>query len=151
MEFADNWLWLIFIAAGLVLAILELLVGVDTGLDMVIIGSAFVIGGLITWPFQAWVVSAIAVSLISLLYVVFGRKYIHRRLLVKEERTNVDRIVGNRGIVLRAISESDNGIVKIRHEEWRARAEENIPKGNEVTVTGIVGVTLTVKKLEGGT
>ena len=43
--FFDSWAWLIFIAAGLVLIILELLVGIDTGLDLVFIGTAFVLGG----------------------------------------------------------------------------------------------------------
>ncbi len=150
MEFADSWLWLIFVAAGLLLAIMELLVGVDTGMDMVIIGSAFVLGGLITWPFQSWIATAIVVSIIAILYVAFGRKYIHQRLQIKDERTNVDSIIGKTGMVLREISENDNGIVKIDHEEWRARAVENIPEGNEVVVIKISGVTLTVKKQEGG-
>ena len=38
------------------------------------------------------------------------------------------------------------GIVKIGNEEWRARAEEDIDEGEEITVAGISGVTLDVEK-----
>ena len=52
--FPDLWLWLIFVIAGLLLALLELIVGVETGLDLVFIGSALILGGLVTWPFHSW-------------------------------------------------------------------------------------------------
>ena len=148
LEFYDSWLWLILIAAGLILAILELLVGVSTGFDLVFVGSVFIIGGLVTGPAQSWVVSAIVVSLLSVAYVAFGRRYVHRRMLVKEERTNVDALTGMKGIVLRAIAENRDGLVKVGHEEWRARAEEQIDEGVEIVVVGIAGVTLLVKKSE---
>ncbi|MDD5093255.1 MAG: NfeD family protein [Dehalococcoidia bacterium] len=148
MEFLDSWLWLIFIVAGLFLAILELLIGVDTGLDLVIMGSAFVIGGLVTWPADSWVLTAVIVSLLSLAYVAFGRRYIHRRMLVKEERTNIDALIGMQGTVLKAISENVDGLVKVGHEEWRARAEGQIAEGIGIEVTGISGVTLLVTKSE---
>jgi len=151
LDFADEWLWVIFVAAGLLLAILELLVGVDTGLDMVIIGSAFIIGGLVTLPAESWIVTVAVVSAIAAAYVLFGRKYVHRRLLVKEEKTNVDKIVGQTGTVLKPISDNTDGMVKVGYEEWRARSNEALNEGVEVMVTGIEGVTLTVNKTNGGT
>ena len=150
MEFADEWLWVIFVAAGLMLAILELLVGVDTGLDMVIIGSAFIIGGLVTLPAESWIVTVVVVSVIAAAYVLFGRKYVHRRMLVRGEKTNIDTIVGKTGNVLRAINENDDGLVKVGYEEWRARSKESIGEGVEVVVMGIEGVTLIVNKKDGG-
>ena len=39
--FFDAWAWSIFIGIGLILAILELLVGIDTGLDMVEVAVSF--------------------------------------------------------------------------------------------------------------
>lgn len=151
MDFADEWLWVIFVAAGLLLAILELLVGVDTGLDMVIIGSAFIVGGLVTLPAESWIITVVVVSAIAAAYVLFGRKYVHQRLLVKEEKTNVDKIIGQTGVVLKPISDNTDGLVKIGYEEWRARSNESINEGVEVVVTGIEGVTLTVSKTNGGT
>ncbi len=150
MEFANEWLWLIFLATGLVFVIMELLMGVDTGLDLVILGSVFVIGGLVTWPTGSWIITAIVISVLSVAYLFLGRKYIHRRMLVREEKTNIDTIVGKNGIVLRQITEHSQGLVKVGYEEWRAQSAEDIQEGMEIIVTGISGVTLTVQKKDGG-
>ena len=57
MTASDSWVWLIFIGIGLLMVLLELIVGVETGLDLVFLGSAFIIGGLVTWPFHSWVLN----------------------------------------------------------------------------------------------
>ena len=147
--FFDSWVWLIFIAVGLVLIILELMVGIDTGLDLVFIGTAFVLGGLITLAIQSWVWTAIVTGIICVLYVVIGRRYIHKRMATKEAKTNIDTIFGKTGIVQKEINKGGDGLVKIGMEQWRARSEEIIKEGEGITVTGISGVTLTVKKTEG--
>lgn len=150
VTFFDTWTWLIFIGAGLVLIILELLLGIDTGLDLVFIGTAFVLGGLITLAIHSWVWTAIVAGIICILYVVLGRRYIHRRIAVNSAKTNIDTVIGKTGIVRQDIAPTKDGLVKVGYEEWRARAEEDIKEGEEITVTGISGATLTVKKTEGG-
>lgn len=150
MEFADSWLWIIFLAVGLVFVIMELLVGVDTGLDLVILGSVFVIGGLVTWPSESWIITAVVISALSVVYLVIGRRYVHRRMLVKGEKTNIDAVIGQTGVVLSAINENSQGLVKVGYEEWRAKADLQVDEGEEIVVTGISGVTLIVKKKEGG-
>jgi membrane protein implicated in regulation of membrane protease activity len=146
--FFDNWAWLFFIGAGLVMIILELFLGIDTGLDLVFIGTAFVIGGLITLTMQSWVWTAIVSGIICVLYVIIGRRYIHRKTAVKSEKTNIDTIVGKTGIVEQDIAADKEGMVKVGYEQWRARSDEAIKTGEEITVTGVSGVTLSVKKTE---
>jgi membrane protein implicated in regulation of membrane protease activity len=148
--FFDNWAWLIFIGAGLVLIILELLLGIDTGLDLVFIGTAFVLGGLITLAMQSWVWTAIICGVICVIYVAIGRRYIHSKTATKAEKTNIDTIVGKSGLVQRDIAPDKDGLVKVGNEQWRARSEESLKEGDVITVTGISGVTLSVKKTEGG-
>ena len=150
VTFVDSWLWLIFIGAGLVLVMLELLVGVETGLDMVFIGSALILGGLISIALNSWVWTAVISGGICVVYVFIGRRYIHRRVAVKGEKTNIDTIVGRQGFVLQDITQQNFGIVKIGMEEWRAKADEDIKKGEEITVIDVSGVTLSVKRVEGG-
>jgi membrane protein implicated in regulation of membrane protease activity len=148
--FFDSWAWLFFIGAGLVLIILELLLGVNTGLDLVFIGTAFVLGGLITFAFRSWAWTAIVSGVICLAYVVIGRRYIHNRTAIKAEKTNIDTITGKTGIVEQDITPENDGLVKVGYEQWRARSTENIKAGEEIVVTGILGVTVHVKKIEGG-
>jgi membrane protein implicated in regulation of membrane protease activity len=148
--FFDTWAWLIFVGVGLGLIILELFIGVDTGLDLVFIGTAFVLGGLITLAMKSWVWTAIAAGIICVLYVVIGRRYIHRRTAVGASKTNIDTIIGKTGVVEQDIAPTKDGLVRVGNEQWRARAEESIESGEKVTVTGVKGVTLMVKKTEGG-
>jgi membrane protein implicated in regulation of membrane protease activity len=150
MGFTDLWLWLIFVGVGLLLILLELIVGVETGLDLVFIGSAFILGGLVTWPFNNWIVTLIVTSVICVAYVVLGRRYVHRRIAVGKTKTNIDTIIGQKGVVLKSIARNVDGRVKVGYEEWRARAEEEINEGEEIVVTGLSGVTLMVEKNEGG-
>jgi membrane protein implicated in regulation of membrane protease activity len=149
--FFDSWAWLIFVGIGLGLIVLELFVGVDTGLDLVFIGTAFVLGGLITLALKSWVWTAITAGIICLLYVVIGRRFIHKRTAVKAEKTNIDTIVGKTGIVEKTIEADKEGMVKVGYEQWRARSDETIEAGEAITVTGVSGVTLNVKKTGGGT
>jgi membrane protein implicated in regulation of membrane protease activity len=150
VTFLDSWLWLIFIAIGLVLILLELIVGIETGLDMVFVGSAAVLAGLITMVMQSWVWTAVITAVIAILYIVIGRRYVHRRMAVDAEKTNIDRIIGKTGITLEETSKHDAGLVKIGMEKWHARSEEPIKEGEEIIVLGITGATLNVKKAEGG-
>ncbi|MFC1966012.1 NfeD family protein [Chloroflexota bacterium] len=148
--FPDLWLWLVFVIVGLLLVLLELIVGVETGFDLVIIGSAFILGGLVTWPFHSWVLSLIVTSLICVIYVVIGRRYVHRWTAVKKVKTNIDAIIGREGIVLKNIANNFDGRVRVGNEWWRARAEEDIKEGDEIVVTGVSGSTLIVEKNKGG-
>jgi len=132
------------------LVLSELVVGIETGLDVVFIGSAFVIGGLTTWPLSSWVLTLIVTSIVCIGYIAIGRRYIHRRTAVRKYQTNVDAIIGRIGVVLKPIGRNVDGIVKIDNEEWKARAEVDINPGEDITVLEIKGVTLIVEKLKGG-
>ncbi|MDO8691741.1 MAG: NfeD family protein [Dehalococcoidia bacterium] len=138
--------WLVFVIVGLLLALTEVIIGVQTGYDLVMIGSAFVVGGLVAIPFHSWVLPLIVTSVICVAYVALGRRYVHRWSAVDETTTNVDSIIGRNGVVLRRITRNADGLVKVGHEEWRARSDEDIEEGAEVLVLGLKGVTLVVNK-----
>jgi membrane protein implicated in regulation of membrane protease activity len=147
--FFDSWAWLIFIGVGLFLMILELFIGIDTGLDLVFVGTAFALAGLVTLAIGSWVWTALVAGIICLVYVVVGRRFVHRRTAVPATRTNIDLIVGKNGIVQQEIRRERDGQVKVGNEEWRARSEVEIKAGEEIVVTGVSGVTLNVKPREG--
>lgn len=150
VTFFDSWAWLIFVGVGLVLVMMELFIGIDTGLDLVFIGSAFILGGLITLAMESWVWTAVTSGGICVIYIVIGRKYIHSRTAVKATKTNIDTIIGKTGIVQQDINPGTDGLVRVGKEQWRAQAEETIKEGSTIEVTSISGVTLTVKNIEGG-
>jgi membrane protein implicated in regulation of membrane protease activity len=149
LEFLDNWLWFVAVVIGLALILLELIVGVQVGLDFVIIGSVCIIAGFITWPFHFWPVTIAAVIVLCLVYLVLGRRYMHKRYSKDSSRTNIDSIIDREGIVLKGIGKNTDGLVKVGNEQWRARAQEEIGEGETVIVVDIRGVTLHVKKKKG--
>jgi len=146
----EEWFFLIFIGIGLVMILLELAMGVFAGFDLVFLGSAFIIGGLIAWPFHSWILALVLTMIICLAYICLGRRYVHRWSAVKKEITNIDGIIGLTGVVLQDISLPNAGLVKVGNEEWRARAEIPLEKGTVIKVNGISGVTLSVEKFNGG-
>jgi membrane protein implicated in regulation of membrane protease activity len=149
--FADAWLWLVFIGIGLVLVIVELLLGVNTGLDLVFIGSALVLGGLLTFAVKSWVWTAVASGVIAFAYVVIGRRYLHRRIAVDAVKTNIDTIIGRTGVVMAPVEPTRDGLVRVGSEDWKARAAASLAPGERVTVTAVSGVTITVvKNTDGG-
>jgi len=150
LGFTGSWLWLIFVIVGLLLVLLELIVGVETGFDLVFTGSAFILGGLVTWLFHSWLLTVIVTSIICVAYVVLGRRYVHRWTMVSKAKTNIDAIIGRQGIVLKSIAKNVDGLVKVGNEQWRARAGEDIKEGDGIVVTSVSGVTLIVEKIKGG-
>ena len=150
MEFLNQWAWLIFVIVGLLMVLMELILGIETSLDMVILGSALIGGGLITWLLYSFPLTLIVTSLICVAYVALGRRYVHRWVATKKAMTNVDALIGKTAVVLANIEPNHFGLVKVGGEEWRARADEEILAGEVVKVTGLQGVTLNVKKSQGG-
>ena len=55
----------------------------------------------------------------------------------KDKRTNITRLMNERGIVEQAITEFERGVVKVGYEEWSAESEDGQPidKG-EIVVKG---------------
>ncbi len=147
---SDSWIWLLFVVIGLLLILMELIIGVETGLDLVFLGSAFILGGLLTWPLGSWILTLIVTSAICAAYVALGRRYVHRWTVGQKSKTNIDAIVGRTGIVMQSIARNGDGRVKVGNEDWKARAAEDIEKGDEIVVTGVSGATLIVEKTKGG-
>jgi len=148
IELLDTWLWAAFVVVGLLMILLELFIGVETGFDLVMLGSALILGGILTSFADSWLVTALCASAFCALYVGIGRKYVKAKMKVSDTKTNVDAIIGKTGTVKSSIGKNTSGLVKIGNEEWRARSEEciNIKEGEYITVVDVTGGTLIVKK-----
>lgn len=91
-------------------------------------------------------------AVISALFIAATRPFVKKIMSKrKEERTNADRIIGQRAIVTEEINNLNaTGAVKVDGKEWTARNFENneevIEKGTEVTVVEIRGVKAMVTK-----
>ncbi len=62
-------------------------------------------------------------------------------------RTNIDRIIGMKGVVTEKIGKNEDGEVKVDGKKWTAYADKAIKKGDLVKVLEIKGVKIKVEKI----
>ena len=85
-------------------------------------------------------------SVIGVLLLIFTKPTLTRLLKTKQEKTNLDRIIGMKGIVIKDITPITNGEVKVDGKVWTAISSDNLKEGDIVEVLEINSVKLKVKK-----
>ena len=71
-----------------------------------------------------------------------------KKILPVKTKTNIDRIIGMKGIVTEKITIKRPGEVKVDGKYWTATAEENIPVDTTVEILEINSTKLKVKRME---
>jgi len=145
---ALDWNWALLIG-GALLILVEVALGGFAGFDLVLIGSAFMVGGIVgLWTDNtnlAWIVGGV----LCVVYLMAGRRWVRRRLRVTSVPSNTDAVLGQSGIVTARVAPHEYGRVKIQSEEWLAAPASGvttpIEPGTVVTVESVDGVTLKVR------
>lgn len=141
------WNW-VLVVGGAVLILAEVALGGFAGFDLVLIGSAFVLGGGIGLALGSPVTGFVTASVLCILYIVAGRRLVRARFHTTKLQTNTDALLGREGVVLQRIAVHEAGQVKLGDEVWRAEPVTGagpFEPGARVTVAGINGVTLQVR------
>ena len=89
---------------------------------------------------------------VSIVLLVLTRPVALKYFNNKRQSTNVESMIGRQGVVLETIDTiKSQGLVEVDGETWSARTDEPegvIPKDTVVSVEGVQGVKLIVKKKE---
>ncbi len=136
------------VIVGLVLILAELLVGIQTGFDLVLIGSILIAGGFLGIVSNSVTVALIVSVILSIVYIAWGRSIVKQKITVVTKKTNIDKLIGKKAVVITAMTPDTAGMVRLGDEDWRASAEDVIYEKEKVEVVGIEGVTLLVKKIK---
>ena len=87
----------------------------------------------------------------SVLFLIFARPVLKKRIKVRQLPTNADRVIGMAGTVLETVDNlAETGRVHANGLSWSARARDDamrIPAGSNVRVLSIDGVKLIVEPL----
>ncbi len=132
------------IILGLLMVIVELFVGIQTGFDLVVIGSILILSGFLGIATSSFNTTLIASSILAIVYLALGRRLIRQKLNVLTQKTNIDKLIDAQGVVTKAIDPHQAGIVRLNDEEWRAISTHSLKAGQKVIVTAIEGVSLVV-------
>ena len=85
---------------------------------------------------------------LSILLFIFTRPLALKKMKHGTQRTNSDRLVGMKGLVLKTVTTDEPGQVKAGGQIWTARPagpELTLEKGASCRIEGIEGVTLLVR------
>lgn len=138
----------LFIIAGIIFIASELFIGIETGFDLVIVGVSLILGGglglLAQNPYLAVITSTVLFSA----YIFFGRSTIKRKLVVLTHSTNIDKLIGKKGVVIRSITPDTAGMVRVDDEDWRAISDEVLYEKDQIKVEVVSGVSLKVTKFK---
>lgn len=148
IEYFSNNLWQFWTLVGFICLILELTSG-----DFFIM--CFSIGAFVTAIISTFVpsftIQIIIFAVASLLCLLFVRplalKYFHRK--GDDRPSNVDAMIGRKGVVTDAIPAGGYGRVKIDGDSWRACSEDDqsIAKDTHVEVVSMASTIITVKPI----
>ncbi len=85
--------------------------------------------------------------ILGIILLLTTRKSLEQKL-VKKEKTNLDRIVGMKGVVTEDIDEVHVGEVKVDGKRWSATSKTPLEKGEVVRILKIKGVKIEVERWE---
>ena len=75
-------------------------------------------------------------------------KKLYKKIKCNNEKTNIDRIIGMKGIVTEDITKDNIGEVKVDGKRWSAYSDTDISKDEYVKILSINSVKIKVEKWE---
>ncbi|MBT2551821.1 NfeD family protein [Arthrobacter sp. ISL-5] len=139
---SQNW-WALWLTVFLVFAAVEML---TLDLFFIMLGGGALAGLVADFAGADLWLQIVVFCVVSLLMIAFVRpitlKHLHKG--PAEQRTNVDRLIGESALVMEAVS-ATGGRVKIGGDVWSARSESGVlTEGQRVIVAAIDGATAVV-------
>lgn len=86
--------------------------------------------------------------ILGIILLITTKPLLSKILRKNDVRTNIDRIIGMKGIVTEEISENNSGEVKVDGKRWTAIASQEFKVDSIVKILEIDGVKLKVGKWE---
>jgi len=145
----ENWPSWSLVSLGGLMLLAEVVLGVDTGFDLALVGLSLVVGGGLGLYFDSTLVALFAAGAMAFVYLAVFRSRIRSKLITPGIPSNSDAILGKRAIVTVQITPDSAGQVRVGHEIWRAVLSSDVQEPREpgaaVMVESVDGVTLIVR------
>lgn len=137
---------IIWLAIAAVLILFEI---VSLGLTTIWFAGGALVAAFAAYLEAHWLIQIVLFAAVSLILLLVTRPLAVKHLMKDNEKTNVESLVGESGIVIKTIDNiRSEGTVKLNGLEWTARSEndEIIEQDSVVEVKAISGVKLIVAK-----
>jgi len=134
----------VWLAVAIILAIIEM-----STINLVSIW--FIISSIIAMIVSLFIdniVIQLAIFVLGGTLLLILTKEAIKKILPEKTKTNIDRIIGMKGIVTEKITKKIPGEVKVDGKFWTATAEENINEDETVEILEINSTKLKVRRME---
>lgn len=136
-----NWIfWLVLV---IVLSFVEIA-------TVSLVSIWFVASGIVAMILSFFIEDTAVITTIFILLGIFlliiSRPIVNKLKSKDNEKTNLDRIIGESAIVTEDIKKNEVGEVKVDGKRWSAISKEKCLKGDTVKILKIDGVKLIVEK-----
>lgn len=112
----------------------------------------FVISGIVSlilsFFIDDFIVQFSVFVILGILLLITTRSWLNKVFKINKYKTNLDRVIGMRGIVTEKITKNSPGEVKVDGKRWMAVSDKTINVDNDVKILEIDGVKLKVEKWE---
>ncbi len=137
-----SYIWLIIV---ILLAIIEFL---TINLTTIWFIASGIVALIISFMIKNFVLQLAVFAILGIILLVTTRPILIKIIKPKDSKTNVDRIIGMKGVVTESISDTNPGEVKVDGKHWTAISSESLKVDDIVKILSIDGVKLKVKKWE---
>jgi len=134
----------VWLAIAIILAILEMA-------TVNLVSIWYIISSIITMIVSLFIdniVIQVAIFVIGGTLLLILTKTAIKKILPEKTKTNIDRIIGMKGIVTKDITKKNHGEVKVDGKYWTAVADEPIKSDTTVEILEINSTKLKVKRME---
>lgn len=139
--------WGIWIIIGIILLIIEFF---TMGFVAIFFAIAAIATGIVSIFTDSISIQLLVFCLTSLITAAFGRPVLKKFFKIDEESqpSNVHAMVNKNGVVVKDITKSQYGQVKVNGDTWTAVSSDGseLLEGTEVNVLAVDGVKLVVKQ-----
>jgi len=136
-------LWIVWLGIIIFLTVLE--ISTINLVSVWFIASAL-LSLVLSFFVESFYVQFLVFGVVGIILMLTTRPIILKYLKPKDEKTNLDRVIGMTGIVTEEIKRNVIGEVKVDGKRWSAVSDKKIEVGSIVEVLEIDGVKLMVKK-----
>lgn len=136
---------ILWIALAIIFAIIE---AVTMGLATIWFAAGALVSLIFAWLGFGSIAQIVIFFVSSIVFLALTRPIVVKYFKVGNVKTNVDSLIGKKGIVIEVITEHSYGQVKINGQVWTAKGNDDktIDRGQEIVVSSIEGVKLVVKQ-----
>lgn len=131
---------------------LVVVLGIFEAVTVNLVSIWFVISGIVSL-FLSLFIDSFAIQfgvfvVLGIILMVLIKRYLEPKVVGRKEKTNLDRIIGMKGVVTEEINDVNVGEVKVDGKKWSAISKVPLKKGECVRVLGMKGVKIEVERWE---